>query len=248
MWRVLKNKRGYTLVELLVVMGIMAVLSVLSYSGYVIFKQQMYVKHVGNQLQTDIRDSFIRSIAVKDDGTDLGGDCVGKVAKLRVIKIPLTDDFKGYQMVSYCEGTDIDGGPVLLKKSSATVNPTDSAGYRAKVISTAMLGTNVLNDATSFLCLAYASPYGEFGDYWSTEPLTEDTATDDKCDIGIKKWIKKKDGSYPPPDPLPAGSPSELVSLYRALDLTVNFSLESNPSVSQQIIIHPSGGADLKNL
>jgi len=246
LWRVLKNKkeftpsksRGYTLVELLVVMGIMAVLSILSFSGYVLFKRQMYVKHVGNQLQTDIRESFIRSIAVKDDGGSIGGACAGagKVAKVRVLKIPITDDFKGYQMVSYCEDTT---SGTLLKKSSTTINPSDAVGYRAKVVSSSPSRTS----NSGFYCLAYSAPYGEFGNYWfnnispSTGPESS-SDTNDSCDDSIKNWVKKKDGSYPPP------ANTNSVST----DSPITFALSSSASVSQDIIIHPSGGADLTNL
>jgi len=234
MRRGLKNKKGYTLVELLVVMAIISLLLVLSFSGYIVMRRQVYVNHLADQLRSDVRDAFTQSISVKEEvGT---GNCAGKTPKVRAFKIPASNDFSEYYLDSYCE----DSSTGYLVKDRTTIKPSDQVGFKEKVQSKATDKTGNQQQA-GFNVITFSAPYGEGYVFYYNTSLSSDPTVKDAFDTDLNiggpisasaKWEKRVDGAY-----LPQNSNADPFTA----DGYIYFSLASDNNIKQKLRFTPSG-------
>ncbi len=236
MIRRVRNKKGFTLVELLVVMGIIAVLLTLSFSGYFAYRRQMFVENLASQLQTDIRDTFVKSISVNDNAPCPGS----QAAKVRSLKIPVQNPFTDYYITDYCDSSgNIQVGQAGLTpvSPSSTITPSNNLSFNepAKL----SLTVNGITRSNGFLCLVYSSPYGEFSGYYYPTPTN---GSGDQCDSDVQTyWKKQSDGVFiaSPSPPPPAFSVRQTEE--------AEFMSLNDANINSLVDIYPSGQAAEKN-
>ena len=226
------SQGGFTLVELLVVMGIMAILLTLSFSGYFTYRRQMFIEDLASHLQLDVRNAFVQSISVNNN---VG--CSNGAAKVMSLKIPVGSSLDQYQYyaTSYCEnGVVAVGSPGLVPESTSTITPSQNIGFNEPAAT--KLTENNTSQNTGFLCLVYSSPYGEFGGYYYSGSASDKSSTWDDCDKAINThWIKKSDGAFI------NSSGGQLTQM------EVEFLSKTNPNINSFVDIYPSGEAAVKN-
>ncbi len=256
MFKLLKNKRGYTLTELIVVMAVMAVIMTLSISSYYISRKSTYMGYVANRLQTTIREGFTDTLSTK---TESSGACDGKPIKLKVIRIQTGDGTNNVvsrnpiSIIPYCEVSGVlTEGTVKTLDLSESLNYAQDIQIEGKYTLTNDLGTKITgycrganSDALGYLYLIYTSPYGKFYSYCmfgsKTSPSADESAFLSKFTGGTPEWEKTpKTQEY-----VPKSSPK-----YYPNSLEINF--DSNTSISggqglvRSVFISEEGGVELK--
>ena len=186
---IIKKQKGFTLVELTVVMGLMALIGGLSVAGLVSSRDQVYFQHVTDRLKSDIRTSFIESISVsKVTGVNDTDPCYNKVPKLQAIQLVLSESFRGYQLYRYCENPTGNG---LLKSQPKDID----------IINDLKFGRNLSleidkNPSIKSALLVFASPNADF--YFFEDLVSSDIG--DRI-LMTHNWSKNEILEYSPVSP-----------------------------------------------
>lgn len=169
-WVNLKNVSGYTLTELLVVMGVTAMLMLLTFGGMFLVKKTYYIQNAANRFQSEMRQTFIDIVST----TEMQGpNCGGDAPKVKALRMKLGVSSDPFTFVSYCE------------------TPSDTLVFDTKSIDISTLNYkqdielkvkfNLWNDADAsmpanavrsngYVYFIYTSPYGKHYSYYFTEP------------------------------------------------------------------------------
>lgn len=166
--RVLKNKKGFTLVELIVVMAIIGIISGLGFGGFVIARKEAYIKYVANEFQTDIRSTFIGVLSTK---IETGAYCQGKPAKIKAVRVALWKSDAPISLVSFCENSS----GVLINPDIKEID-LSTTGYK-QVVETKMQyynktinawdwdwtsGSTSSSGVNPYAYFIFTSPYGKY--------------------------------------------------------------------------------------
>lgn len=176
MWRVLKNKkefflsnpRGYTLTELVVVMGIIGLLVAITFGGYEFTRREKYVQHVANLTQTNIRNVFIDIISTKVESSM--GACNNLPPQIKALRIQLgTSVASPISKVSLCNTSS---GVLSTPDVVETPDPSSGINYERNL----MVGFNTpyipggayeSEVNSGYLYLIFTSPNGKFYSFYS---------------------------------------------------------------------------------
>ncbi len=192
MWRV-KNNKGFTLVELIVVMSITGILLALIYGGYSSTRKGQYVQYMANLTQTNIRSSFIDIISTK---VETAGNCNGLSPVIKVVAIKLGSSSTPITEVPICN----DNSGVLQDPTTniETIDPSESLNFQENLsmdfctpYATNYSCTNPTK--TGYLYLIFTSPYGKYYSYYSGSDQITDLWT-----YQISNWQHNADMIYTP--------------------------------------------------
>lgn len=148
------KQNGFTIIELIVVMGIIAVISGISVAGLATSRNQVYYGYVTDRIQSEIRNQFIGSIAVeKISGS---GSCSGQVPKVRSVEIEKSTDFTSFRVRKFCENSTGNG---LIEANSVTVDIPKEVGFKRTLSSSLAVGTD---PNVTKVNLVFTSPDGRF--------------------------------------------------------------------------------------
>lgn len=168
-WRVIKNKNGYSITELVVVMGIIAILLPLSFVAYNSTRKQKYAQHVANMAQINIRDTFIDIVSTK---TVTGSPCNGGAPQIKALRIQLGQGDSApeepLKKVSLCLDTS---GSLASTVSEEDVSVTSGINYKQKIRTyfNTPFDTDTSNKTNGFLYFIFTSPYGKYYSYYTPE-------------------------------------------------------------------------------
>lgn len=206
MWRVLKNKkrlslkdkRGMTLTELIVVLGIIAVLLPLSFGGYSSTRKQKYIQHVANITQTSARDTFIDVLSTRVESTS--GTCNTLSPQIIALRIKLgansPTDTDSLNKVALC----IDQSTGLLAASDIVEKVDLSGGINYKQDVKISFNNHPFdvplpsNVTSGYLYLIFTSPFGKYYSFYSSS-TNSDTANTAFKNRG---WTPNADFIYEP--------------------------------------------------
>lgn len=212
LWRVIKNKHGYTLTELIVVMGVVTLLLGITFGAYSSTRKQKYMQHTLDLIQVSIRDTFIDMIAtrVENNGTNCGAGG-GKAAQIKAIRIKMgtsaPSDF--LKRVSMCHTTGALGIPSVLGEPEVvgSISPAEGSNYGQSIIASfdTPFDTTYPDKTTTtngFIYLIFTSPYGGYYSYYTpeTDPDTAD------ANFGSLGWTKDANLIYKPDTATPPSS------------------------------------------
>jgi prepilin-type N-terminal cleavage/methylation domain-containing protein len=134
------NKRGFTLIEVIIVLAIVAVLSVLSVAGFLAARKQFLVDQAAEGLLSSIREVQNNAIAVKEDSA-------GEDTKVWGIKIYQIN--QQYELISLYPS----GSQLALKSEGITNLPNSITMNITKKTTT--------SESMSAVFIAYSSPFGK---------------------------------------------------------------------------------------
>lgn len=250
---ILRDKKGFSLVEMVTVVAILAIIGALSFTSYIQGRKQAYVTHLANTLQADVRTIFINSISSMAPNVSSGAcwdaaKSMPKIAKVWALRIPLSDgNFASYEVIPYCEV-----GASLQSGGAQTMNITDVPGYNKIVTAYATQYINedpnqgkdtgagrIGSQNSGTLYLIFASPIGKFYSFYaSTDP--DDCIEFGRC--GTWSSSGNDDKSYSPTGSLSPG----VTPLDRAVFVTFDTSDSSSTSeMKREVKINMNGGIDL---
>ncbi|RJO62020.1 hypothetical protein C4544_00770 [candidate division WS5 bacterium] len=168
-WRGFKKKDGYSITELVVVMGIIAILLPLSFGAYNSTRKQKYTQHVANITQINIRDTFIDIVSTK---TVTGSPCDGGAPQIKALRIQLGEGESApeepLKKVAICQDTD---GSLAASVAEEDISVSSGINYKQKIRTyfNTPWGTYPSNQAAGFLYLVFTSPYGKYYSYYTPE-------------------------------------------------------------------------------
>lgn len=221
---IFSSKGGFSLVELVVVMGIMAVIMTLGFSGYTNSRRQTYMRSVATQFQSNMRTNFVDVLSTK---TETQAPCEGQSTKIKVLRVKLGEVGGDEDLFTFYTACYVDS---MLRWISTSASTSKNLTYKQSVFAKY---TDKDGQVTSdYLYLAYTSPYGRFysmklaGDGLPGELSPWDTHNDDF--------------SLAPP----GGTPLEDVNLG---NLELSFNSDSTGSGVEEIVkISSEGGIGIR--
>ena len=168
----LNSVKGYTLVELLVVMGIIGLLLALTFGGYNGIRKQKYVQHVANMTQTEIRGTFIDVISTKVENSS--SSCNGRSPQVKALRVKLkTATTNPIARVALCEGSTtgiLEEPPDVL---GGDIDASTGLNFRIPVRVQCMKDNGWTGgcpwSAMGHLYFIFTSPYGKYYSYYSSE-------------------------------------------------------------------------------
>lgn len=197
MWRVFKNRKdfflsnskGYTLTEMIVVMGVLTMLLTITFNSYGVIRRQKYIQHVANLAQTNIRDTFIDTISTKVENTPGCLDLVGapKAPQIKVLRIELSSNVANpISRVAVCNNNS--SPPALSSPDTLPVDASSSINYRQNIRTSfnTPWGDYPTDVSSGFLYIIFTSPYGKYYSYYTTE-TDSDLANTNFENIGWQK-------------------------------------------------------------
>lgn len=194
MRRVLKSKKGYTLTEMIVVMGIIGVMLLITFGGYNGIKREKYVQHVASLSQSQIRGTFIDVLSTKEEnlGDAATNPCFGRSPQIKAVRVQLGANITNpITKVPFCD----DATGTLRIGTTETVDSRSALNYSQAV----QLTEVNYSISSGFLYFVFVSPYGEFFNYYASG--TDPTAADLRffnlggADVG---WSRGTDLIYAP--------------------------------------------------
>ena len=225
----LSSKGGFTLVEMVVVMGILSFLMVLVFSGFTVARQENYAKYEANNFQAQLRQAFVDAVSTKQGA---GGNCVGHSAVIRAIEIKAgssidpSDPTLPLSTVVYCENNG------SLVNDMTSFDSSSSVGYRQNIEIQASYGNPP--SSAAWLTFFYTSPYGKY--YFTPNSHWINTGCWKKDNI-TQEYI---------PDTVACNTDSVPSSSYGNVNVTFSVSGSGTGSESHQVAISPAGSAELK--
>ncbi len=223
---ILKNKRGYTIVELVVVMAIIAIIMPLTWGGYNSTRKQNYIKHVANVAQTSIKDTFIDTISTQVAKT--GITCNGKSPQINIVKIQLSNpDYPLLRKALCMDNTGNLGNMDFIEN----IDPSKDINYKQTMEITCS-GCDLSGPTgIGYLYIAFTSPYGKYYSFYTSE--TNASIAD--SNFKNLNWIKGLDLIY-----YPTGT-----TLDRQLEISFDSDTTAQQGIVRKITISKEGNVSL---
>lgn len=234
---ILRQSRGYTLIELIVVMGITGLLLTLTFGGYSSTRKEKYMSHVANLTQTNIRDTLIDIVSTKTEnvGNCRASDGTQKSPQIKAVRIQLgnTSSTPVSRVAMCINNSNVLGNVDVVE---ANIDPSSGLNYKQDVRVTCDkcvgLITSPAPAATGYLYLAFTSPYGKYYSYYTSETVSTTADTKFKSDLG---WTRGTNLIY-----YPLGT-----TLNRDLIVTFDSNLSDPKGIVHKITISQNGNVKL---
>lgn len=182
------ENRGYSLVEMVTVMGMLAIITLLSFGAYESTRKERYVRYAAEITQTEAHNSFVEVLSTKVENS---GTCTNQAPQVKALKIKIDNSvFNTDPMISKV-ALCLNGSDSTKLKSPAVVGSIDvSQGINYKknvgVTLTKPDGTTL---AQGYLYLIFTSPYGEYYSYYSSN-TNYNSADTELWGTSGSNWVK----------------------------------------------------------
>jgi len=196
-------REGYTLVEMIVVMGITGILLSLTFLSYTVLRSQKYIEHSTNVLQESIGESFIDVISTENDVTT--GDCNGKAPAFKGVKIGMDTGAEISSKVAYITFCEADDGTGLTSDTSKNIDFSDKS-YNINHRELVKIAYNKDNpdnfQADGSIYIIFDAPFGNYHSFWvdgldSDDKLTSELRGDPMAACGGQPcWEKDPKQHY----------------------------------------------------
>ncbi len=171
----ISSRDGFTLVEMVVVMGILSFLMILVFSGFTVARQENYINYVANTFQTQMRQAFVDAVSTKKI-SDPGGVCDGRSTVIKMIKLQLGTSIDTsatpapLSVTPFCDT----GASTPTQGTTTPLDPSTSVNFKQNLKVTA---SNASDGISGTLYLFFTSPYGKFYAMSSPSDWSKDQST-----------------------------------------------------------------------